>query len=54
MVIEKRTCESCDEEIASFVVFECNNPDCDNPQHTVCIADFLYIQIGVQELVSGR
>ena len=42
------------EEITSIVVFECNNPDCDIPQHTVCVADFLYIQIEMRELVSGR
>ena len=43
MTVEKRTCETCEEETDSFVVFRCSNPRCDIPQHTVCVRDFLKI-----------
>ena len=52
MTIEKRECETCGEVTDCFVVFMCNNPSCDIPQHTVCIDDFLEITLAVREVMG--
>ena len=49
----KRMCETCGKDVKSFVIFECVNPSCDIPQHTVCIEDFLYIHLDLRELLAG-
>ena len=52
MNIEERVCETCGETTKSFVVFMCNNPDCDLPQHTVCVDDFMRMTLAVRAMAE--
>ena len=52
MNIEERKCETCHRSTKSFVVFMCNNPSCDIPQHTVCVDDFMRITLAVRQLAG--